>query len=350
METKRWFVDIDKPMAKVIEEAASLIKGGGLVAFPTETVYGLGANGLDSQAVEKIFLAKGRPSDNPLILHIAQIQEAFFLASDISPQARILMERFWPGPLTLVLPSSKHIPARVTAGLNTVAIRMPNHPVALALIRQAGVAIAAPSANRSGYPSPTSANHVWEDLAGRIEGIIDGGATGLGLESTVLDMSGQVPLILRPGGVTREELASVLGEIQVDPGLKDWRTTPRSPGMKYVHYSPRAQVYLVEGAPTSLVPKLKKLLDDYTIQGKKVGLLFTEEMWRDLGQVKSAYHKDLGSRRDLGRIAHVIYDELRRCDQAGVDIILTETYQEEGLGAALMNRLLKSAGYRIVNF
>lgn len=348
MKTALWRVDAENPAADIIGSAARIITEGDLVAFPTETVYGLGANGLDANAVQKIFLAKGRPADNPLILHIASSAELFQLVRTVPPQALSLMKHFWPGPLTLVLPSSGLVPAEVTAGLATVAVRMPQHPVALALIKKAGVPIAAPSANRSGYPSPTTAQHVWDDLAGRISAILDGGPTGVGLESTVLDLTGEIPMILRPGGVTYEELAQLLGEVKADPGLTDALTKPKAPGMKYTHYSPQAQVILVKGTAESLTRQIAELCKDYHQQGLKVGLLLTKETWRMLGPISAAYQKNLGSRRQLQEIARVIYSELRACDIAGVDIILTETYQEKGLGAALMNRLLKAAGHKVI--
>ncbi|MCR4440662.1 MAG: L-threonylcarbamoyladenylate synthase [Peptococcaceae bacterium] len=349
METVIWRINPENPDPTIIQEAARILKNGGLVAFPTETVYGLGANGLDPAAVRKIFRAKRRPSDNPLILHIANQQEVFYLAGVVPLKAQVLMEAFWPGPLTLVLPRSAFIPDEITAGLETVAVRMPGHPVALALIREAGLPVAAPSANLSGYPSPTRADHVWEDLAGRIDAVIDGGPTGLGLESTVLDVSGEVPVILRPGGVTRELLEETIGPVRYDPALVDPRDIPRAPGMKYTHYAPRAQVFLIDGEPETVMSRVLELVEDYTRQGRKVGLLLTDEVWQKGKKIETAYSKNLGSRRELEKIAHNIYSELRRCDAAGVDVILTETYKEEGLGTALMNRLLKSSGYKVIN-
>ena len=349
METKIWQINGTDPKPQIIQAAARIIRDGGLVAFPTETVYGLGANGLDGKAVQKIFAAKDRPPDNPLILHIAKMREVFYLAKTVPLKAQVLMEVFWPGPLTLVLAKSAFIPPEVSAGLDTVAVRMPQHPVALALIRAAGVPLAAPSANRSGYPSPTRAAHVRDDLDGRIEAILDAGPTGLGLESTVLDISGEIPVILRPGGVTREQLEEVLGPVKIDRGSCEPGETPRAPGMKYTHYSPRAEVILIDGAaaePAKIWCRAAQAVEEYTAQGKKVGLLLTDETWRLAADAGAAYLRNLGSRAKLEKIAGDLYNELRLCDEAGVDIVLTETYQEEGLGAALMNRLLKSAGYK----
>lgn len=355
MKTELWQVSYGEPERETIRKAAAIIRQGGLVAFPTETVYGLGANGLDPEAVKKIFAAKGRPADNPLILHIANLKDVFYLAKIVPLKAQVLMEEYWPGPLTLVLERSKFIPDEITAGLDTVAIRMPKHQVALALIREARVPLAAPSANRSGYPSPTQASHVWDDLQGRIDAILDSGPTGLGLESTVLDLSGEIPVILRPGGVSKEQLCESIGRVEYDPALSNPQETPRSPGMKYTHYSPHAEVFLVAGEPDNVASRVAELVEDYNLQGKKAGLLLTAEVYekfkalQDKKEINATYVKNLGSRRELESIAHNIYGELRKCDDAGVDVILTETFSEQGLGAALMNRLLKSAGYKIIN-
>lgn len=349
MRTQVWRVEPGKVKTDAIKKAAHLLRNGGLVAFPTETVYGLGANGLDPGAIAKIFMAKGRPLDNPLILHIAEPGEVYGLAENVSLAAATLMKEFWPGPLTLVLPRKSFIPDEVTAGLDTVAIRMPAHSVALALIKEAGIPVAAPSANRSGYPSPTTAFHVLDDLNGKIDAVLDAGPTGIGLESTVLDLSGDKPVILRPGGVTKEDLEGAIGAVEVDRGIRDIRFVPKSPGMKYTHYSPKAQVILISGEePKTIAEKVSAQLAQPAVTQKKVGLLLSSETWAFLGELPVTYAKNLGSRSNLESIAHVLYDELRRCDQAGADIVLTETYKDEGLGMAIMNRLLKSAGYRVV--
>ena len=352
METILWQVDAVKPDRNIINAAAKIIKDGGLVAFPTETVYGLGANGLDGRAVSRIFEAKGRPVDNPLILHIANKKDIVHLVQIVPLVAQVLIDAFWPGPLTLVLPKKNIIPAEVTAGLDTVAVRMPRHQVALALIRQAGVPIAAPSANRAGYTSPTSGQHVLDDLEGRIEAILDSGPTGLGLESTVLDVSGPIPEILRPGSITKEEIEELVGPILLDPGLSSATQTPKAPGLKYQHYAPRAKVTLINGVSENVLQKVTELLEEHARSGLQVGVLLTDETWEKADKnstpIRAAYAGRIGSRRELSKIARLIYNEIRKCDKVGVDIILTETYEEVGLGSALMNRLLKSAGYRII--
>lgn len=357
MNTVIWRVQPDGIENNIIKKAADLLKDGGLVAFPTETVYGLGANGLDPTAIRKIFQAKGRPQDNPLILHVADINQVSCLVENIPLKAQLLMKEFWPGPLTLVLPKSSSVPEEITAGLNSVAIRMPAHPIALALIREAGIPIAAPSANRSGYPSPTTASHVLDDLEGKIDAVLDGGPTGIGLESTVLDVCGEVPVILRPGGITEEDLKRVIGKVEIDPGIIEPKITPKSPGMKYTHYSPQAEVILVHGEnPGIIAIRILTLLKKLGSENKKIALLLTDETlgYLDKSQEllngkKLAYIKKIGSRHDLEGIARLIYDELRYCDKVGADVIVTETYREEGIGRALMNRLLKSSGYRIVD-
>ncbi len=336
-----------------LKRAGGILREGGLVAFPTETVYGLGADALNPEAVQKIYLAKGRPSDNPLIVHIADEQALAPLVSEIPTQAEQLMEKFWPGPLTLVLPRSPRIPDRVTGGLATVAVRMPDHPVALALLKEAGVPVAAPSANLSGRPSPTTAQHVWQDLAGRVEMIIDSGPVGVGVESTVLDLTTETPMILRPGGVTAEELEQVLGKKPaLDPSLTATKAAdpaggqgeelvPRSPGMKYTHYSPEAQVILVEGDLPVMVETIQRLAGEHLGQGLKVGIMATSE-------TQEAYREgtviSVGSRGDLSTVAANLYGSLREFDARGVQVILAEGFDQAGLGAAVMNRLTKAAG------
>ena len=349
METQFLKVNAQNPEQEVIAKAAEIINKGGLVAFPTETVYGLGANGLDGAAVKKIYVAKGRPGDNPLILHVADLKDVFYLASTVTIRAQLLMEAFWPGPLTLVLPSRSIIPFEVTAGLETVAIRMPDHPVALALIKAAKRPIAAPSANRSGYPSPTSAGHVMDDLAGRIEAVLDGGCTGVGLESTVLDLTEGIPTILRPGGVTREQLAGVIGQVQIDPGLQTNESVPKAPGMKYTHYSPQAEVIVLRGEPNKVAMKVEEIVQTNFAKNLKTALLLSSETWPLVSKDKVIYAREMGSHTALEEVARRLYHELRMCDQAGSQVILVEGYQEEGLGEALMNRILKSAGYELIN-
>ncbi len=341
----------DHPEPAVIAEAAGILQRGGLVAFPTETVYGLGANALDQAAVARIFSVKERPADNPLIVHVASLSQAGELARTVPEPALRLMEAFWPGPLTLVLPAFGHIPAVVTAGLDTVALRMPDHPVALALIAAAGVPVAAPSANRSGKPSPTTAAHVLADLAGRIDMVLDGGNAAIGVESTVLDMTAPVPLILRPGGVTREDLAEVIGETLYHPAARAGipENPPRSPGMKYTHYAPEADVYLLMGGNGEMVATAGRLIRRWHREGKRVGLLASVE---NLGGYLSLPDEPdhlaiVGSREDLGAIAQNLYGALRSCDHRQVDVVLAETFPERGLGVAIMNRLHRAAAGRV---
>lgn len=346
MDTRLVKIDPIQPDMALIEEAAQIIRANGTVAFPTETVYGLGANGLQADAVAKIFQAKGRPSDNPLILHIATLNELRPLVREVSKQAEKLIRLFWPGPLTLILPRSPQVPDIVTGGLDTVAVRMPDHIIAQLLIAKAGVPIAAPSANLSGRPSPTNAEAVWEDLHGKIDMVIDGGVNGLGLESTVLDLSTDTPVLLRPGGITLEELQVALGEIKIDPALSGELVRPKSPGMKYTHYAPRASVILIEGEQSLRPLAIQKMVDAELAKGKKVGVLLTQET---AALVRADVVNVMGSVRDLYTIAAGLFSALRDFDNTTVDIIFAEGISEEGIGLAVMNRLRKAAGYNIVN-
>jgi len=346
-KTKYIKVDPADSAGCVIAEAAEIIRAGGLVAFPTETVYGLGANALDPEAIKAIFRAKGRPADNPLIVHLAEISQVYDLAEDITVPAQRVMEVFWPGPLTLVLPKKTTVPREVTAGLNTVAVRMPDHPVALELIRSAGVPVAAPSANSSGKPSPTTAHHVLEDLDGKIDAVVDGGVCRVGLESTVLDMTAEPPVILRPGGITREDIEGVIGYVAFDSGSVGTEVTevPKSPGMKYTHYSPRAEVIVVTGDNFGKIfERVTQLLDEYRPE-KKVGVLASSETVK-------GYTADgiftLGSRDNLETVARNLFHGLRSLDEQQMDLIIAEGYPETGIGAAIMNRLNKSSGYNVI--
>lgn len=341
-------VDPVHPEQIAIEEAALILRRGGLVAFPTETVYGLGANALDGRAVARIFKAKGRPSDNPIIVHVAGREQVSALTESLPAAAEMLMDAYWPGPLTLVLPVGEMVPREVTAGLRTVAVRMPDHPVALALIRAAGVPVAAPSANMSGRPSPTSAEHVLEDLKGRIEAVLDGGPAGVGVESTVLDMTSKVPVVLRPGGITPEDLRDVLGEVEVDPAAAagfSKEEKPRSPGMKYAHYAPLAPLRLVIGKPEAAALKIKELAGNEKARGRKVGILsFSKnDDFSYYGEVVTA-----GCREKPETVAAGLYSALRRFNDLGVDIIFAEGLDELGVGLAVMNRLKKAAGGHII--
>lgn len=331
MQTKFW--DLSKNSGDAFQEAGALIKAGELVAFPTETVYGLGANGLDSEAVAKIYVAKGRPSDNPIILHIAKLAELNSLTNDLSPMAKKLAENFWPGPMTLVVPRSKIVPDIVTAGLDTVAVRLPDNENARNLIQAAGVPIAAPSANISGRPSPTTAAEVKEDMDGKIAGILDGGTCQVGLESTVIDTTGKVPVVLRPGGITLEMIKQVMGNVELDKGLVDNNKTPKAPGMKYKHYAPTAAMHLCRTEEILYLcagSALEKAL--------KVGIVAPFA-------VSGCVNKTYTSLEDL---ANKLFYFLRDLDRANVDVIYALTVPEWGLGLAIMNRMKKSCGGSIL--
>jgi len=322
-----------------IKVAARLILRGKLVAFPTETVYGLGADALNEKAVRRIFDAKGRPADNPLIVHIADFNDLKKLAREIPEEAKLLAERFWPGPLTLVLPKGKDVPPVVTGGLDTVAVRMPAHPIALALIRSSKP-VAAPSANVSGKPSPTLAEHVVDDFYGKIEAIIDGGPTPVGVESTVIDLTSGRPMLLRPGGLPLEEIEKVIGPVEVHPAVKGKAVDlAKAPGMKYRHYSPSVPVIVVEGPRERVREKIGELVEKYRSKGYRVGVMATEEFPAD-----EFFH--LGE--TVEEVAKNLFRALRELDRRGVDVIIAEGVDERGLGLAVMNRLRKASGYRIV--
>ena len=410
METKRVMIEDRKHIKdEELGEAAGILRSGGLVAFPTETVYGLGGNALDEDAAGKIYAAKGRPSDNPLIAHVSCMEEVAPLVKEIPEAGRKLMEAFWPGPLTMIFPKSEKVPYGTTGGLDTVAIRMPDDPVANRLIALAGVPVAAPSANTSGRPSPTTADHVWQDMNGRIEMIIDGGPVGIGVESTIVDVSSAIPSVLRPGAITMEMLAEVLGEVSVDPailGPLSADVRPKAPGMKYKHYAPKADLTLVEpgtgteresgaeqvtgaeqktgaeqvtgaeqkngaGQKTgaeqktgadrntgadpetgldetqlqAMICKVRELSREKIEAGYKVGVICTDESrgcYTD-GEVRS-----IGARKSQASVAHNLYALLREFDDLGVDYIFSESFPKDHLGQAIMNRLSKAAGYKIV--
>ncbi|WP_066296742.1 L-threonylcarbamoyladenylate synthase [Bacillus sp. FJAT-29937] len=345
MNTERWSVDKyvdDLESYPQIAQAADLLKNNEVVAFPTETVYGLGGNAENSEAVAKIFAAKGRPSDNPLIIHIAEEHQLNDFAKDISDQARLLIKEFWPGPLTLIFKKKEEkLSDQATAGLSTVAVRMPDHPVALAILKKSGLPIAAPSANRSGKPSPTTAEHVWEDLNGKIAGIVDGGQTGVGVESTVLDCTEEIPVILRPGAVTKEQIEAVIGEVSVDAALLDAGQAPKSPGMKYRHYAPDAPLYLVNGSREFI----QELVDKKKEEGLTVGVLTTVE---NEAFYQADYVVPCGQRENLETVASYLYEALRKFNNTNADIIYSEMFPNEGVGVAVMNRLMKAAGHRVI--
>ena len=354
MQTKVVKIDLEMTNPEKMSEAAELIRQGELVAFPTETVYGLGADALRPEAAAKIYAAKGRPSDNPLIVHICRFEELERIAKEVPGQARKLSEAFWPGPLTMVVWKNENVPYTTTGGMDTVAVRMPNHSVALALIEQSGCLIAAPSANTSGKPSPTQADHVAKDMDGRIPMILDGGAVGIGIESTIIDLTEEKPMILRPGYITKEMLEEVLGEeVLIDPGILASDTTdpsmagqkPKAPGMRYKHYAPKADLALVEGAIDKVVAKINELAGTANANGKRVGVIATDE-------TKERYQADvvfsIGARNDEDAIAQHLYKILRDFDEQQVDAIYSESFATPRIGQAIMNRLLKAAGYQIL--
>ena len=346
METEIITVDKENPELERIRIAAQVIREGGLVAFPTETVYGLGANTFDVKAVSRIFEAKNRPYDNPLIVHISRGSDVYELARDVPDFVDELTKRFWPGPLTILLKKAEHVPR--PEGFDEVTLRMPDHKVALALISESQVPISAPSANVSGGPSPTTAQHVYKDLAGRIEVILDGGPTEVGVESTVLDLTSRIPTILRPGGVTYEQLKDVLNQVEVHPvarAEKKMDVEARAPGMKYKHYAPRAEVILVEGDLNHMVQKVRELITEYSEKGVKIGVLASAETAHLYTQGNI---KIVGTRKNLRTVAKNLFDVLRAFDEDGVDLIIAEGVSTREIGLAIMNRLRKSAGFNIV--
>ncbi|MBE5953780.1 MAG: threonylcarbamoyl-AMP synthase [Lachnospiraceae bacterium] len=330
-----------------IKEATLILKNKGLVAFPTETVYGLGGDALDNEAAARIYTAKGRPSDNPLIVHIADTKAVYELASEVPKKAKMLMEAFWPGPLTIILPKKNIVPDGTTGGLDTVAIRMPSHPVALELIRESGLYIAAPSANTSGRPSPTLASHVMEDMNGRIEMILDGGAVGIGIESTIVDITGDVPVILRPGFITKSMLEEIIGEVTIDPALiePDPNLRPKAPGMKYTHYAPKGELSIVEGATSNVVAKINELVSERIDAGFNAAVITTLE---NADRFDCENILVAGDRAQGETIAAKLYQVLRQCDELNVDYIFSEAFNDGELGGAIMNRLLKAAGHRVI--
>ncbi len=328
-------------------QAGEIIRTGGLVAFPTETVYGLGGNALDPDASRKIYAAKGRPSDNPLIVHIADFEAIRKIVTDVPEQAEKLAKAFWPGPLTMILNKSSAVPLATTGGLNTVAIRMPDNPVALALIRAGGGYIAAPSANTSGRPSPTKASHVMDDLSGKIDCVIDGGPVGIGVESTIVDLTEEEPVILRPGYINQHMLEAVLGTVHMDKGLiiNDPGVHPKAPGMKYRHYAPKASLTIVRGDAARVETKINELVAADRAKGLRVGIIATRESRAD-------YHQGIirvvGTRAEEITISQHLFAILREFDDIGVDRIYSEAFDSEELGTAIMNRLVKAAGHQII--
>lgn len=345
METKVFVARDNYIKDEELKEASAVIRSGGVVAFPTETVYGLGGDATNPEASRKIYAAKGRPSDNPLIVHIADFSQLRNIVAEVPQEAEKLAEAFWPGPLTMILRKNDVIPYETTGGLDTVAIRMPSHPVARAFLQDSGCMIAAPSANTSGRPSPTTAQHVWGDLHGKIEILLDGGPVGIGIESTIVDLSEERPMILRPGFITQEMLSAVLGDVGVDPGLasENSKQPPKAPGMRYRHYAPKAALTLVEGTMEEVISKINALTREAQAMGKSVGVLATEEN-------KDRYVADhvivIGQRQDEAEIARHLFDVLRQFDDLQVDLIYSESFVAAGVGQAIMNRLLKAAGHK----
>ena len=338
-------IDVNKPDKDLIAVFASMLASGKTVIFPTETVYGLGANALDEEAAAKIYQAKGRPSDNPLLVHVADKEDVYDLVENIDSRAKLLMDRFWPGPLTIVFKKKDIIPARTSGGLDTVAIRMPSDQVARDLIRQAGVPIAAPSANISGRPSPTKPEHIIRDMDGRVDGILVGGPCNYGVESTIVDLSGDVAMVLRPGSITLEMLGEVLGQVNLDPSLKnkDDNIKAKAPGMKYKHYSPQAQVYIVRaGDQEDFARRVDELCLENAKKGLKTGVLTRS----------SDQHPYQAQVFDLGEsdaeVAKNLFDSLISLDRESIDIAYVPYFEEKGLGVAIMNRLKKAAAYRII--
>ena len=340
-------MDAEHLNMEAMQKAGKKLREGGLVAFPTETVYGLGGNALDPKASMKIYAAKGRPSDNPLIVHIADIKDLAKITTEIPEGARILAEKYWPGPLTMILPKADSVPKETTGGLDSVAVRFPSDRIAQELIKAAGGFVAAPSANTSGRPSPTMAEHVEEDLGDAIEMIIDGGQVGIGLESTIVDFTEDVPVVLRPGYISLEMLKDTLGDVRMDRGLliTDSSVHPKAPGMKYRHYAPKADLSIVEGPQDEVIACINRLTHEAVENGLKAGIIATDET-KD--QYSDGLVLSIGSREEEETIAHHLYEVLRDFDEAQVNVIYSEAFYTPRMGQAIMNRLLKAAGHKII--
>lgn len=347
METKKIRMEEEHIDEALIREAGSILKSGGLVAFPTETVYGLGGDALNPLSSRKIYAAKGRPSDNPLIVHIADMEALGLIVREIPESAVRLAERFWPGPLTMILHKSERVPCETTGGLDTVAVRMPVNRIARELIRAAGGYVAAPSANRSGRPSPTVAKYVAEDLDGRVEMIIDGGDVKIGLESTIVDLTADRPVVLRPGYITRQQLEKVLAQVEEDSTLMrdDSGQAPKAPGMKYRHYAPKGDLTIVRGTEEAVAAYINGRCAAWKRENKRTGVICTDATAADY---QADVCKSAGCREEEETIARELYRILREFDDEDVEVIYAEAFAEEGVGRAVMNRLLKAAGYKVV--
>ena len=348
METKILQVNPEQFGDEELQEACQVLRNDGLVAFPTETVYGLGGNALDPKASMKIYAAKGRPSDNPLIVHIADIRDLDRIVTEVPEKARILADKYWPGPLTMILPKADIVPKETTGGLDSVAVRFPSDRIAQELIRSAGGYVAAPSANTSGRPSPTTAQHVAEDLGEAIDMIIDGGQVNIGLESTIVDFTEDIPVVLRPGYISLEMLQETLGDVRMDKGLikPDSKVHPKAPGMKYRHYAPKADLAIVEGSTEQVISEIEKRAKEAEEKGQKVGIIATDET---KGRYSHGIIKSIGSREQEETIAHHLYEVLRDFDSCNVSAIYSEAFFTPRMGQAIMNRLLKAAGHKIIN-
>lgn len=347
MKTRIEKIDKNRIDKNIMKDAGDILKQGGLVAFPTETVYGLGAHALNKDAAKKTYAAKGRPSDNPLIVHIARMEDLEAITKEVPEMAKRIAEKYWPGPLTMIFEKTDLVPYETTGGLDTVAVRMPSEEIALELILAGGGYVSAPSANTSGRPSPTMAEHVAEDMNGKIEMILDGGSVDIGVESTILDMTVTPPMILRPGAITKEMLEELIGEVAVDKTLMcaDTKQAPKAPGMKYRHYAPKAELSIVEGKLEEVVAFINQTVQEKMSAGKKVGIIATEET---LERYKCGDIKCAGTREDEMTIAGHLYGILREFDADEVDYIYSESFDADGIGSAVMNRLLKAAGHHVI--
>lgn len=343
METE--LIKINSIDDEALKRAGQCIKDGGLVAFPTETVYGLGGDGLNEVAAKNIYLAKGRPSDNPLILHINDQKMLGRIVSEVTSMAKKIMTAFCPGPITIILPKSNIVPKAVTGGLDTIAVRMPDNDIARALIKYADTPIAAPSANISGRPSPTTAQAVYKDLQSRIDMVLDGGACQFGVESTIVDCTEDVPIILRPGAITKEMLEEIFPIVKIDKAIVGANVVPKAPGMKYKHYAPKVDMILIEGDNKKMSSSIKEILHKYENEGKKVGLLVSDEVANELNHQNTFSY---GSQENLAQIASKIYEGLRYFDDKDVDIILAQGTTDKGIGLAIMNRLHKASGFNSI--
>ena len=347
MKTKIIKIDEKNPDPALLERAGEVIKKGGLVAFPTETVYGLGGDALNPDSSRKIYAAKGRPSDNPLIVHICCFEDIYKIVKNVPESAKKLAQAYWPGPLTMILEKSDEVPGTTTGGLTTVAVRMPDNLTALAFIKASGGYIAAPSANTSGKPSPTLAQYVAEDMDGKIEMILDGGQVGIGLESTIVDLTDEVPVILRPGYVTQEMLSAVLGEVDVDQTIlsADSGQAPKAPGMKYRHYAPKGDLTIVEGETEAVIAYINEQAETLESQGEKIGVIGTDTT---VTKYQIGIEKSVGNRDAEETVARELYRVLREFDDEDITVIFSESFERKGIGQAIMNRLLKAAGHKVV--